>query len=252
MLRIDPMRTFPIALLSLVIITACVDILLAFQPAMIAPLRDGFQNWVGAGSGLSSWPGLFAASISVLAISVSAAILVSFIRGVKKAPYVWLASLFVSTCTLVMNGLSVKLPWSIPTPLFTTLSALLLIGGGELFLRESVLRICSGIALILTPLALLAVGYVQSNPQAGFNADAQLFAIILAMTSFGTLALSVVSQRMLHDTANRTSMEQKSEQLRIQVVELLERCNAADARAMRAEQQLAQHMAFPLAEHQRR
>jgi hypothetical protein len=251
-LRLDPMRTFPLALLALVAITACVDLLLAFQPTVIWPLRDGFQRWVGTGTGLSSWPGLFAASISVVSIAVAAAILVSFIHGVKRAPYVWLASMFVSTCMLVMNGLSVKLPWPGPTPFFTALSVLLLISGGAVFLLGSVLRICTGIMLIFVPFVLLLVGYLQSKPIANLSSGELLFTAILALATLGTLALSIVSQRMLEDADNRASSERQAEYLRTQIIELLERCKATEARAFRAEQQLAQHLAFPVRETLRR
>lgn len=251
-LGLDPLRAFPLALVSVVVVTACVDLLLAFQPTLIFPLRDGFQRWVGTGTGLSSWPGLFAASISVVSIAVAAAILVRFIHGVKRAPYVWLASMFVSTCMLVMNGLSVKLPWPGPTAFFTALSVLLLIGGGEVFLIGSVLRICTGIMLIFAPLACLVIGYVQSKPIANLTSGEYLFAVVLALASLGTLALSVVSQRMLDAAANRLSSEQQAEYLRTQIVELLERCKATEARAFRAEQKLAQQLAFPVRETQRR
>jgi hypothetical protein len=250
--RIDPMRAFPLALGSLVVVTIVVDILLAFQPAIISPLRDGFQHWVGAGTGLSSWPGLFAASVSVLSISVAAAILSKFIQGVKKAPYLWLAPLLVSACTLVINGLSAKLPWPVPTPLFAALSALLIVGGGEVFLIGATLRIISGLTLIFAPLALLGFGYLQSKPVAGFNADEQLLMVILVLASLGALAISVVSQRLLQDLSKHTATEQKSDYLRSQIIELLERCNTTEARALRAEQQLAQLQAFPVHENQRR
>jgi hypothetical protein len=242
--RLDPSRVFPLTLVSLVAVTVGVDLLLAFQPAMTSPLRERFQHWVGTGS----WSGLFASSISVLCVAVTAAILATFVRGVKSAPYVWLASMFVSTCTLVMNGVSAELPWPIPSPLFAVLSALLLIGGGEVFLLGSRLRMVSGVMLSFAPLALLAIGYAQSNPIASFNSNEQLFAAILALTSVGTLTLSTVSQRILEHASDRDSNPQASDYLRTQIIQLLERCNATEARALRAEQQLAQHVAFPMRE----
>ncbi|MBN1653813.1 MAG: hypothetical protein JXA30_08560 [Deltaproteobacteria bacterium] len=244
-LSIDPMRALPLALVSLVVVTAVVDILLAFQPAIISPLRDGFLRWVGRGTGLSSWPGLFAASMSVLSIAVAAAVLARFVHGVKIAPYRWLAPFLVSVCTMVMIGLTAELPWAAPTPFFVALSAFLIVGGGEVFLLGSILRMLSGLILIFTPLSLLAIGYLQSKPNAGFSSAEQLFTVVLALESIGTLAISIVGQRVTRD-ASRTAdaAEEQTDYLRLQIIELLERCNAIQARASRAEKQVAQFQAF--------
>lgn len=227
----------PLALASLVIVTAGVDLLIALRPAALSPLRDGLQRWVNTGAG---WPALFAASVAVLAAASAAAILAAFIRGVQRAPYVWLAPWLVGGCTVLMGSMPVKLPLPMSTPVFAGLSALLLIGGGEVFRPASLLRSCMGGLLLCSPFVMLTLGYAQSTPPTQFGAQAQLFGAALAFAALVAILLSVTAQRMLADRSDASAHERQTDQLRARIFELLERCNANEARAIRAEQQLTQ------------
>jgi hypothetical protein len=76
-----------------------VDVLLAYQPSVLRPLRDGWQSWAGPGWIPASSASLMATSIAIACIAIAAAVLSSLIRGVQTLPYarLWTALVFVAT-----------------------------------------------------------------------------------------------------------------------------------------------------------
>jgi hypothetical protein len=95
----EPLRMLAPVLGSLLLVMAAVDVLLAYQPSVLRPLRDGWQSWAGPRWIPASWAGLVATSIAVGCIAIAAAVLSSLIRGVQTVPYAqrWTALVFVAT-----------------------------------------------------------------------------------------------------------------------------------------------------------
>jgi hypothetical protein len=226
----------PLALVSLTIATLAVDLVIAARPAALTALRAGLQHFVDTGAG---WPGLFAASVGVAASAISAVVVARFIRGVQAAPYVWIAPWLLGACAWLMGTIPARLPLPMSPFDFAVLSALLLIGGGEVFMPRSLLRSLTGGLLICAPFVMLIIGYAQQTTPIGFDSKAQLYGAALGFSAILTIALSLTTHRMQAERDAERAREQQSDQLRAQVVELLERCSASEARARAAEQQLA-------------
>src|SRR5262245_54105984 len=155
---VEPLRVLPVVLISLFVVVAAVDLLLASQPPLIANLRDAWQHALSVSSVPASWGSLLAAGISVAAVALSAAVLTAFIRGAHAAPYATLAPVLVGCCTLVLGRMPVSLPVPVSPPVFAGLATLMLIGGGNLFRSSSFFLNSAGALLATTPLALLWAG----------------------------------------------------------------------------------------------
>src|SRR5262245_20450421 len=222
----EPLRLLPIVFMSLLAVVLAVDAMIGLQPAVLAPLRDGFQHWVGAGWVAPSWASVFATGVAVAGIAIAASVLSVAIRGVQAAPFVWLAPIVVGSGAALMARLPAQLPVPFSAPGFTLLAAGALLGGGALLRGDSFsLRFTAAFVLAL-PLILLAIGYSQGATSHG----ATEYLLVLVLT---TVVIAVLGY------ATRERAPGDSEGQGEQLVELLERARTAEARATFAEQQLA-------------
>ena len=162
---LEPLRSLPLVLTCLFVAVAAVDAVLALQPGLLSALRSHWQQALPAG--VSPWATLSAAAVIVGGVSLAATLLAGFIRGVRAAPYLCLAPLWVGSCMLVIGRLPFLLPLPVPPPMFIASCALLFVGGGVLFERRAPLWNALGALLCLLPPALLALGYALV-PEATF------------------------------------------------------------------------------------
>jgi hypothetical protein len=231
-----------LVLVSLLVVVAAVDLLLVLQPALILSLRNGWQHALPAGGLPATWTSLLAAGVAVAGISIAAAVLSTFIRGVQAAPYAILAPVLVGCCTLVIGRMQVDLPLPVSPALFAAIGTLLLVGGGNLFRSGSFRANCAGTLLVATPLALLSAGYfsIQGGHAAAqhpFDRTAQMFTFVLALASIGAPLLAIACRRLRRAPGD---WAEGADELGGQLVELLERAEASEARAREAEHRLAQ------------
>lgn len=96
-LSLEPLRTLPSVLIALCLTTAAVDALLAYQPNLLRPIRDGWQSWLGQGWVPPSSASLVASSVAIACSVVSAVALSSLIRAVQALAYgrVWMGLAFI-------------------------------------------------------------------------------------------------------------------------------------------------------------
>jgi hypothetical protein len=236
-----------LVLISLLVVVAAVDVLLVLQPALILSLRNGWQHALGSGGIPTTWASLVAAGVSVAGIAIAAAVLSTFIRGVQVAPYVMLAPLLVGCCMLVIGRMQIDLPVPVSAPVFAAIGTFLLIGGGSLFRSRSFRAYCAGALLVAAPLALLSAGYFglqgsHAAAQHPFDRTAQMFTFVLAFASMGAPLLAIACRR-LRSAAG--SWADGADELGGQIVELVERAEASEARASEAERRLAQRGGRP-------
>lgn len=226
----EPLRLLPIVLMSLFAVTIAADALIALQPSVLRPLRDSFQGWAGAGGATPSWASVFATGVAIAGIALAASLLSVFVRGVQKAPYLWLAPIVVGSGAALMARLTVELPVPFSGPAFALLSACAVLGGGAMMRRDSFATRFAAVLVMGTPLALLAIGYANGGTSHTTHAVNE-FAFLLAMTTLTTAVLGYVTRETLGETGGSDSGEQ--------LMGLLERARTAEARAAFAEQQLA-------------
>ena len=241
---VEPLRVLPVVLISLFAVVAAVDMLLVAQPPVVLSLRSSWQQLVHAGGIPTTWGNLLAAGVGVAGIAVAAAILSAFIRIAHTAPYATLAPVLVGCCTLVLGRMPVSLPVPVSVPLFAGLTTLLLIGGGNLFRRSGFFLNSAGALLASTPLALLWAGYFgghsgQATPPP-FDRNAQVFMFVLAFVSIGAPLLAIACRR-----PRRANWGDNADELGGQIVDLMARAEAGEARAAAAERQLRQHGGEP-------
>ena len=238
-LAVEPLRMLPLVLTSLFVVVAAVDVLLVAQPALILSLRNGWQHTFSGGGVPTTWGSLLAAGVAVAGIAVAAAVLSTFLRAVQSAPYTILAPVLIGGCTLVAGRMQVSLPLPVSTPLFAGIGTLLLIGGGNLFRRGGFLSSCAGALLVVAPLALLASAYftLQGSAAAAlhpFDRSARLFTFVMGFASLGAPLLAIACRR-----PRNAAWADDGDDLGGQIVELLDRAQASEERAARAERELA-------------
>lgn len=227
----EPLRLLPIVFMSLFAMTAAADAMIALQPSVLRPLRDSFQHWAGAAGGVvPSWASVFATGVAMAGIAITASLLSVFVRGVQKAPYMWLAPIVVCAGAALMARLPVDLPVAFSAPAFTLLSACAVLGGGAMLRRDAFSTRFAGVLVMATPLLLLAIGYSQGTPTHTPQAATE-FVFLLAVTTFTSAVLAWVTREREAGFGEDGQGEQ--------LVALLERARTAEARATFAEQQLA-------------
>src|SRR6185295_215512 len=112
-----------------------------------------------------------------------------FVRGVQRAPYLWLSPVLVGFSTLVLARLNVELPfYGVPLQLFALLAGLLLLGGGALVQIRGVACTLSGLLMLLLPTATFIAGHAVrlGDVQAvwtNLNTASGLFLFVLALSS---------------------------------------------------------------------
>ncbi len=229
---IESLKGLPVMLVSLFVVVGAVDLLLVIQPSVLASLRGDWQSSMPSGSG---WATLLAASVIVGAIALAATTLTWFVRGVRAAPYLCLAPLWVGLCMLVIGRMQIELPLPLPTPAFVAICALVFVGSGVLFESRSQTNNAAGAALSALPILLLVLGYMLSSVR--FDGSAMLLLFVLAVAAAGApvIAFAVRSSgAKLSGGPSAAADEDVSEQL----VELLERARQSEERAVRAERLL--------------
>jgi hypothetical protein len=239
-MAVEPLRMLPVVLTSLFVVVAAVDLLLVAQPALILSLREGWQHALSVSGVPITWGSLLAAGVAVAGIAIAAAVLSTFLRAVQGAPYAMLAPVLVGGCMLVAARLPVTLPLPVSAPLFLGVATLLLTGGGNLFRRGSFLSSCAGALLVAAPLALLAAGYLSLTGAAAathqpFDRNMQIFTFVLAFCTLGAPLLAIACRRPGHANA----WADDGDGMGGQIIELLERAQASEERAVAAERALA-------------
>jgi hypothetical protein len=231
-------RTLPLVLISLFIMVGVVDVLLALQPGILQSVRGSWQDWTLQQGISTPWARLMAAAVSVAGVSIASAILATFLRGVQSEPFAWLAPAWVGLLAFVLARMPIVLPLPASTPLFASASGLAILGGATFLQQRSLLRTLTATFLILTPIALLCVGYLGqfdagvATPR--FDAAAGLAMFVLVLTAIGAALIAVNSSAGAQAGAGAPS------ELGEQMFELLERVKFSEMRASQAEQQLQQ------------
>jgi histone H1/5 len=236
----EPLRNLPIVLISLFIVVAGVDALLALQPGILQSLRAYFSAPASGGTTSSA---LAAAAMIVGGVALSATTLAAFIRGVRTAPYLCITPVWVCACMLAIARLHTPLPLPVPTSAFVAISALLFVSSGVLFESTSRVSNLIGTAASLLPLTLLSIGYAfNTDAQASFGSDSFLMLFVLALAAAGAPAIAVACRangaKVLGGQASNADMN-------LQVVELIERARQSEERAAQAERQLMASGSIP-------
>jgi hypothetical protein len=234
------LRRLPLLLLCLFAVVAIVDILLVLRPGLVNSLGERFAPAL-TGSATPSWARLMAASVTLGALALTAALLAGFARGVRSAPYLWLAPTWAASCAFVVAHLQLPLPLPLTTPHYAAFAALLWVGGGALFRADSFAGNCVGAALLATPLVLLSMSYmlVHTGPEAAiypFDFRARLLTLVVGLASVGTPLIAIAWPRERATTTAR----HEDDRLSAQMLDLLERARDSEARAMDAERRLRQ------------
>jgi hypothetical protein len=229
---LEQLRSLPIVLISLFVVVAGVDVLLALAPGLLVTLREW---WATPSSGASTSSALAAATTIVGGVALAAVALAAFIRGVRSAPYLCITPVWVCACMLAIARVQTPLPLPVPTSAFVAISALLFVGSGVLFESTSRLSNLIGTAASILPLTLLSIGYAfNTSAQASFGGDSLLMLFVLALAAAGAPAIAVACRangaRVLGGPA--AAMDP------VQIAELFERLRETEARAAHAERQL--------------
>lgn len=232
-LYMEPLRSLPIVLISLFVVVAGVDALLAIQPALLQSLRE---YWAAPTSGGTMSSALAAAAVIVGGVALSATTLAVFIRGVRSAPYLCITPVWVCACMLAIARVHTPLPLPVPTSAFVAISALLFVSSGVLFESTSRVSNLIGTAASLLPLTLLSIGYAfNTDAQASFGGDSFLMLFVLALAAAGAPAIAVACRA---NGARVLGGHAASVDTSAQMGELLERVRESEERAAHAERQL--------------
>lgn len=234
-LYMEPLKSLPIVLISLFIVVAAVDVLLAMQPRLLQTLR---AYWSAPAAGGTTSSALTAASLIVGGVALSATILAAFIRGVRSAPYLCITPVWVCACMVAIARVETPLPLPVATPVFVAISALLFVSSGVLFESASRSSNLIGTAASLLPLTLLSIGYAfNADAQANFGGDSMLMLFVLALAGAGAPAIAVACRA--NGARVLGGQFAVPDSTGAQIVALLERARLGEERAVQAERQLA-------------
>jgi hypothetical protein len=239
----ESLRALPVVLATLFVVVTAVDILLAWQPALLQTLSHDWQGWVSARGYTQSSADLLAAAVSVASVVVTSAVLMAFAQAVRAAPHASVLPVWVGLCMLTLSRMHAEVPLPMAAPAFAAFSALLMIGAGTIMRLGGQPGLFGGALLLALPLLMLGVGYLNAS---GANAaryawthDAQLFVAVLALSAIGVALIAVV--RAVLPSARRESDEVPGLE-GVDVVEELfaqvERAERSEARVAELEQQL--------------
>ena len=208
-------------------------VLLVLQPTLVKSIGGTWGSSASLQHGNSWILPAVAAGIVIAAASLAMLLLSAFVRGVQRAPYLWLAPVLVGFSTLVLARLHVELPfYGVPLELFALLSGLLLLGGGALVQIRGVACTLSGTLMVVLPSATFIAGHIvraQGLAAAYAHADTAsgLFLFVLVLTSAGVGIVGYVtrpatgSSPLLRAREWRQHREQLAQALdRVRVTEL--------------------------------
>lgn len=228
---VESFRNLPLVLASLIVVVLAVELLVKLRPAFVEGLRIdvlGFAGNVGVGS---SWATLFGASVSLVAVALTAAVLAGFANGVQAAPYFALAPPLVAFSAFAIGAVPIDLPLAMDTRWLAAASALIWLGGGVLLLGRSTWHLVAGFSVTAAPVIWLGIAYSRSQVHS-FDGSAQLLMLVLALASIGAPLIAFAERRV---RAGRDTDDEVGEQL----LRLSERAERSEARAELAERQLA-------------
>jgi hypothetical protein len=228
---VEPLRNLPLVLASLLTAVVAVELLVKLRPAFVEALRDDVLGWTGGMGAAGPWATLLSASVSLVAVALTATALASFANGVKAAPYFALAPLLVAFSAFAIGAVPIELPIAMDTRGLAVASALIWLGGGVLLLGRSAWNLSAGLVVTCAPAIWLAIAYARSRVHA-FDGSAQQLMLILVLGSFAAPLIAFAQRRL------RAGGDADSE-LGDQLLRLVERAEQSEARAALAERQLA-------------
>ena len=140
---------------AMLVASAVAYVLLALQPGLVKSISSVWGSTVASGTGPAWAVPAMAAGIAIAAASLSMLVLSAFVRGVQRAPYLWLSPVLVGFSTLVLARLRIELPfYGVPLAASSRCSpGLLLLGGGALVQIRGVACTLSGLLMLLLPSA---------------------------------------------------------------------------------------------------
>jgi hypothetical protein len=240
-----------VVIAAMLVASAVAYVLLALQPGLIKSVSSVWGSAIAPGGGPTWAVPAMAAGIAIAAASLAMLVLSAFVRGVQRAPYLWLSPVLVGFSTLVLARLKVELPfYGVPLQLFALLAGLLLLGGGALVQIRGAACTLSGLLMLLLPTATFIAGHAVrlGDIQAvwtNLNTASGLFLFVLALTSTGVGIVAWVTRPTQAGPMMRArEWERHREQLahaleRARVSELLQA--QAERRAEVAEYRLRVH-----------
>jgi hypothetical protein len=227
-----------VVIAAMLVASAVAYVLLALQPGLIKSVSSVWGSAIAPGGGPTWAVPAMAAGIAIAAASLAMLVLSAFVRGVQRAPYLWLSPVLVGFSTLVLARLKVELPfYGVPLQLFALLAGLLLLGGGALVQIRGVACTLSGLLMLLLPTATFIAGHAVrlGDIQAvwtNLNTASGLFLFVLALTSTGVGIVAWVT-RPAHGGPMMRAREW--EQHREQLAHALERARVSELLQAQAE-----------------
>lgn len=249
--NVDEARPPVPLLLAVALIAACLAyVALLAQPVLARGLGTFWGSLSLAAKGAEWVIPVVAGSVALAGATFCALVLSAFIRGVQTAPYVWLSPVLAGFSSVVLARMRIELPLAyVPVALFSGLAGLLMLGGGALLQVRGFASKCSGLLLLLLPLATLIAGYARLA--GGFepafrtlDSSSLLFLFVLALTSLGVALVAFVARpaSASADVSRRALQAQEHRELLAQAIERarISEMRQADAerRAQLAEQNL--------------
>jgi hypothetical protein len=229
-------RSLPLMLGALLSVVAAVDILLAFQPALLGDLSRAFRSSVTMRPFLAPSADVLAAALAVGAVVITSAVLLAFARATLLAPQFSLAPAWVALCMLSMTRVAGPLPLPVSISAFAALSGLLLVGGGAALRQGSRAGMVFGWLLIALPLVVFGASYATASHTAyPFGRAASMVLTGLTLSAVGAVLAA-------HMSGRARSAAQVADLEGVDVVDELfaqvERAERSEARVAELERQL--------------
>lgn len=227
-----------VVIAAMLVASAVAYVLLALQPGLIKSVSSVWGSAIASGHGPEWAVPAMAAGIAIAAASLAMLVLSAFVRGVQRAPYLWLSPVLVGFSTLVLARLNVELPfYGVPLQLFALLAGLLLLGGGALVQIRGVACTLSGLLMLLLPTATFIAGHAVRLGDiravwTHLNTASGLFLFVLALTSTGVGIVAWVT-RPAH--AGPLMRSRDWERHREQLAHALERARVSELHQAQAE-----------------
>jgi hypothetical protein len=230
------LRSLPATLAALLVAVFAVDILLAFQPTWLDALSHAWRSMFAMRPVLAPASNVLAASLAVVSVVISGALLLGFSRAVAVAPHASLAPAWVALCMLSVLRVTAPLPLPMSLPLFGVLSALLFVGACSALCSGSRAGNVFGWMLVAAPLVVFAASYGSAARGAfSFGRDAVLLLLGLSLSAVGVVLLAFMRTRA------QGSSEAELEGLDVvdELLAQLERAERSEARVAELERQLS-------------
>jgi hypothetical protein len=240
-------------LLAVALIAACLAyVSLLAQPALVRGLSAVWGSAASSARNTDWVIPVVAGSVALAGATLCVVALSAFIRGVQRAPYVWLSPVLVGFSCVVLARMRIDLPLAyVPVGAFAGLAGMLMLGGGALLQVRGVASKLCGVLLLGLPLLTLIAGYSHLAGGLGaawsaLDSSAALFSFVLALTCGGVGLVAFVarplqanmgaeaSRRARQLQEHRTLLEQAIERARVSELQKVD----AERRAQVAEYSL--------------